>query len=171
MTEKITKFYDKICDICVFIGSLGLLVAIILTFVQVVLRYLFSTGIPWAEEFARYILIISMCLGISITSKLDRLPKVEIFYERLNPTVKYYLNFILYAVIFVLCTVLVWQGIIITISYIPVRAVTINMSMAVVYAFIPICGFLLMFSTLVKLLNNKKPAEIYDEYNSEGRVI
>lgn len=161
MTEKITNAYNKVCEVCTFIASIGLLMAIIVTFAQVVLRSVFYIPLPWAEEFVRYILIISASLGITLTSKLDRLAAVNLFYDRLKPMTRYYWNIILYAVTFAVCAVLVWQGIKVTISRIPMSAVSMNISMAVYYAAIPITGFLLMFSTLVKLLNNKKPVNAY----------
>lgn len=165
MTEKITNAYNKVCEICTFIASIGLLMAIIVTFAQVVLRGVFLISIPWAEEFVRYTLIVSASLGITITSKLDRLATVNLFYDRLKPMTKYYLNIFLYVVTFAVCVVLVWQGIKVTISYIPISAVSMKISMAVYYAAIPITGFLLVFSTLVKLLNNKKPVSAYVQIN------
>lgn len=159
MVEKITRAYDKTCDVCMFIASCLVLGALLLIFAQVVLRYAFLTAISWAEETARYAILAGMCLGVSVTSKVDGLAKISIFFDRLQPMVKYYVSMLFNTTILLITGTMVWQGIKVTISRADMSFITINLSSAYIYAFIPICGLLLMFSTIVKMLHCKKPTE------------
>lgn len=156
MVEKITNFCNKMCDVLMYIASCFMIGAFLLIFIQVVLRYMFSTSIQWAEEAARYLIIAAMCLGISVTSNTDKLPGIDIFHNRLNPKFKCYVDYVFFLVIFWISGTMVFQGIKVTISRINLYAITFGMSMAYIYAFIPICGFLLMFTNFVKFINYKK---------------
>jgi len=61
---------------------LALSVMGIVVFIQVVLRYLFSAGIPWAEELARYLMVWAGFLGGSLATRekrhitIDIIPKI-----------------------------------------------------------------------------------------------
>lgn len=54
----------------------------IVVFIQVVLRYIFDTGIPWAEELARYLMVWAGFLGGSLATRerrhivVDIIPKI-----------------------------------------------------------------------------------------------
>lgn len=57
------KLLDKLEE---YICSIALLLSAIVLFVNIVLRYFFSAGLPWAEELVRYLIVVVTFVGLSI---------------------------------------------------------------------------------------------------------
>ena len=154
---KIERIYIRVCDFCMFLASVGMLAALLLTFIQVVLRYVFSYSIQWAEETARYAMLCSMCLGLATTARLNYLPRVDIIYNRLPPKAQYYLNYLFGIVIIGVTGMLAYHGIKAAENRWRMTGITLKISMGILYAFIPLCAVLLLFDAVIKILNNKPP--------------
>lgn len=81
MTEILAKIDDAVGKVERGLVTAALVGMVVLVFVQVVLRYVFNTGLPWLEETARYLLIWTGFLGASIATKdrrhiaIDALPR------------------------------------------------------------------------------------------------
>ncbi|MCA9771515.1 MAG: TRAP transporter small permease [Myxococcales bacterium] len=81
MEALLRKIDDAVCvaERWFITGAFVTMVALIFT--QVILRYVFNTGLHWAEELARYLLIYAGFLGASIATKdrrhivIDALPR------------------------------------------------------------------------------------------------
>ena len=69
MLHLITKYVDR-CVILLGVASLGILVFV--AFLQVVMRYVFSHALPWAEELCRFMFIALAYVGIALTMRGDR---------------------------------------------------------------------------------------------------
>src|SRR5690606_1775674 len=70
---------------------LGILMAIclaamaVLVFGNVVLRYLFNSGITWSEEMSRYFFVFMIFFGSASASILDKHISVDLVIKRLSP--------------------------------------------------------------------------------------
>jgi TRAP-type C4-dicarboxylate transport system permease small subunit len=155
MIRKITAAFDKICGACLYVAIAFIIIAILTTFLQIMLRMFFSTALIWAEEFTRYIILAGMSLGIATTARLDRMPKVDIFIANASPRIRFYINYFVCITTMFVCTVIIWQGTKATISMRNMWALTLEIPMAVPYVFMPISGLLMFSSAVVRLLNNK----------------
>ncbi len=63
---------------------LALILMTLVVFMQVVLRYVFDAGIPWAEELARYLMVWAGFLGGSLATRDGRHISIDII-PRLLP--------------------------------------------------------------------------------------
>lgn len=57
---------------------LALILMTLVVFIQVVLRYVFDAGIPWAEELARYLMVWAGFLGGSLATRERRHISIDI---------------------------------------------------------------------------------------------
>ena len=68
----LTKFEEFFC-------SIGFIVATLLMFINVVLRYVFKAGLPWSEEMIRYIIIWATCIGIGLCARRNAHVSIDFF--------------------------------------------------------------------------------------------
>ncbi|SES28051.1 TRAP-type C4-dicarboxylate transport system, small permease component [Salipaludibacillus aurantiacus] len=64
------------------------LVMFVLVFLNVVLRYLFSSGITWSSEVARYLLIWLIFLGAVLAFKENAHLNVDVLFKKFNQKTK-----------------------------------------------------------------------------------
>ena len=105
------KFIEIINQLNIKIGkffSWALLFMVILTFIIVVLRYVFNIGFIWMQELVRYLYASVFMVCAAYTLALDEHVRVDIFYSKLKPKYKSLVN-ILGSIIFLipvsLCTI------------------------------------------------------------------
>lgn len=80
------NFLKKVDEYWAILERIFIVIALsvmgIVVFVQVVLRYFFHAGIPWAEELARYLMVWAGFLGGSLATRerrhisIDIIPKI-----------------------------------------------------------------------------------------------
>ena len=91
------KYLELINKINTAVGKLfswSLLIMVILTFVIVVLRYLFNLGFIWMQELVRYLYASVFMLCAAYTLANDEHVRVDIFYSRLGNKHKMIINVI-----------------------------------------------------------------------------
>jgi TRAP-type C4-dicarboxylate transport system permease small subunit len=71
-----------------FFLVLSLIVMVLLAFLQVVLRNVFSTGFLWADTFLRYLVVWVGFFGAAMATKEERHISIEIFTKFVSPTKK-----------------------------------------------------------------------------------
>lgn len=89
--KKVLYIYDMIED---KILILQLAVAVIVIFLQVVMRYIFNNSLSWSEEIARYLYIWQGWLGISLVERKRSHIAIDIIKEKLPYIPKIVLNVI-----------------------------------------------------------------------------
>ena len=72
--------------------SWSLLIMVILTFVIVILRYLFNVGFIWMQELVRYLYAAVFMLCAAYTLAKDEHVRVDIFYSKLIDRYKIIIN-------------------------------------------------------------------------------
>lgn len=70
------------------------LVMVIITFVIVVMRYLFDSGLIWLQESVTWMHAMVFMLGAAYTMQCDEHVRVDIFYRELSPGRKAWVNLI-----------------------------------------------------------------------------
>ena len=91
------KYFEIINNTNIILGkffSWSLLFMVILTFVIVVLRYLFNLGFIWMQELVRYLYAAVFMLCAAYTLAKDEHVRVDIFYSKLNDRHKIIINII-----------------------------------------------------------------------------
>ncbi|MBZ0253315.1 MAG: TRAP transporter small permease, partial [Candidatus Methylomirabilis sp.] len=85
VTGILAKVDDAVGKVERGLVTAALVGMVALVFVQVVLRYVFNTGLPWLEETARYLLIWTGFLGASIATKDRRHIAIDALPRAFNP--------------------------------------------------------------------------------------
>lgn len=76
MFEKLDLALSKVLEIIMVIG---LVITVIMTFVQVVLRYVFSTSLPWSQEFLMLTFVYSVFAGAAYLAYKNEHLVVDLF--------------------------------------------------------------------------------------------
>ena len=92
-----------------FIATL-LASASVILFINVVLRYVFNTGVVWAEELVRYEIIWLVFIGGSVAARKGIHIGVEAVLHVLPARLAQALRITVYALCILFCAVLVWYG-------------------------------------------------------------
>lgn len=156
----------------VIIGILFYAVMIIVT-VQVIMRFVFSSGMNWGEELARYMFVWLMYFGFSYATRNNRHIRVGFFVERMKPSAQKVI-LIICDLLFLALMGLSLAAAIITcqaVAYYKDFSVTLNVSMNVLYS-AGVVGFLLMALRLVqsivwKIRHFKSEMEVFQ--NADGK--
>ena len=91
------KYLELINKINIALGKLfswSLLIMVILTFIIVILRYLFNIGFIWMQELVRYLYASVFMLCAAYTLANDEHVRVDIFYSKLKNKHKMIINVI-----------------------------------------------------------------------------
>ena len=84
---------------------------VLVTFVVVVMRYVFDAGFIWLQESVVWMHAFVFMMGASYTLQQEEHVRVDIFYREMSPTRRAWVDF-LGVVIFLLplCAFLAWKG-------------------------------------------------------------
>lgn len=88
-------------------GSLFILVMMLVTTVDVVLRYIFNSPLLWAYEVAEYLLVATFYLAVAFAEAEDQHVSVQILYSRLSPMGQSIIYIITRTVILAFCILLI----------------------------------------------------------------
>jgi TRAP-type transport system small permease protein len=129
-------------------------VLISLVFMQVVLRYVFSGGMVWAEELDRYLFVWLMFLGITmgiykqkhiaITFITDRLGKFS------NPV-----HILVHLITGLFFAVLFWQGYQFVMISMSGMASVLPIKLGIIYSIIPVSSLLAIIFLVIVLVGRK----------------
>jgi len=78
------KTIDRIFGVVNWVAMISLLIMVILVFLNVLLRYLFDSGLPWSEEASRIAFVWVVFLGIVIANRDDSHLRVDIVVSKLH---------------------------------------------------------------------------------------
>jgi TRAP-type transport system small permease protein len=94
----------------IFISKVILLLFVILSSLQVVMRYVFNKPLSWPEELSSILLVWLVFIGATAISKRDTHVKVEIIEEKASITINKYLNIFYYTIIIIYLLFLIIGG-------------------------------------------------------------
>jgi len=131
----------------------SLFAAMIIVFANVILRYVFNSGLFWPEEMASYLNIFIVYTGCAVAIKLDLHIVIDIM-ETYAPAFKRkYLDYLTIAVFFMLSFIMIYGGA----KFIHLTRLTqhyfytIDIPMIIAHLIIPITGVMIFLRTLEKL--------------------
>lgn len=96
---KVLKWLDENFEEKMTISLL--IITVLLTFLQVVMRYIFKNSLAWSEELARYLFLYLIWIGAAYAVKADAHLRVEILKDKIPEDKKMILEDIIY---------LIWLG-------------------------------------------------------------
>jgi len=114
--ERLYYFLNKTCNSTKkgleTTGIFFLFIMTIIIWIQVIMRYVFNVGLPWAEEIAKFLMVWSAMLGAAVVLIENGHISVNFLYERIPLNFRRWVkigNMLLFIVFFL---VLSYQGLI-----------------------------------------------------------
>ncbi len=149
-----------------YFAVISLLVASLLVFIQVVLRYVFNNSLVWSEEIARYLIIWLILIGSSIAVREKAHATVDAVVAFLPPLPKRIFSILANLMGIVFCFILVRSGTITVSNVVEFGNVTpaIGISMAIPYLSVPVGGALMLYRFIQLLFDD------FTSLNKNGKM-
>ncbi|WP_456274513.1 TRAP transporter small permease [Bacillus sp. AK031] len=139
----------------IYTVSLLMAVLISLVFMQVVLRYVFSSGMVWAEELDRYLFVWLMFLGITMGIYKQKHIAITFITDRLRK-MKKTIESLVQLIMVVFFVILLWQGYQFVLISMSGMASVLPINLGVVYAIIPASSLLAIIFLIILVVNRKE---------------
>ena len=142
--EKVASRIEEFLILALILSSVAVV------FFNIVLRYLFSNGFVFAEEYARYALVLLVYLSASQAIKKNRMIKVEIIAEIFSGS-KFILTLISNGFSFIMGVLLILFGWQFTVYQYGTgqESIAMRLPMYVAYAIVPFGGVLMCIRYVV----------------------
>ena len=128
---------------------------VVLVFMQVVLRFVFSSGIAWSEEMSRYLFVWSVFLSIAVAVKQKSHLMMDYFVNKVA-RLKPFFSAFYYVATFIFFSVVFYFGIVYTISGHGAKSALLPLRLSAVYSAVPVCALLSTFFLVVELISKRK---------------
>lgn len=167
------RYLKKLVEVAVIFSSAAMTFLLI---IQVFLRYVLRTSIPFSEELARYLMIWVVFLAAGLALKEDAHINIRVLVDRLRGRTRLWLNLVAQILLLAFLVLLMVE----TIAVLPYQRVQIILSMGIsifwFYLAIPVgCSIMILFllpkmHEKVKKISGKINYEETDEtVSTKGR--
>jgi TRAP-type C4-dicarboxylate transport system permease small subunit len=129
---------------------------ILITFTQVIFRYLLNSALPWAGEITIFLFIWVIFLGAAITLSKGLHIGVDIFTSFLNKKNKKIILIITNLLIILFCFLIVIGSAPLVIDNFTQRSPALEIRLSYVYAVIPISMASMIWITLMRIIRGNK---------------
>ncbi|MDN5842745.1 MAG: TRAP transporter small permease [Alcaligenaceae bacterium] len=163
LTQSYIHVVEKINRIIFFTIAIFLAALALILFVQVVLRYIWHSPLIWSEEVAKYLSIWVVFLGMGIAMRNMSLIAVEAVIQAVSDHIRYRIRSLVLLLVAIFMAYLVYIGIIITTEASDQNFASMEISMSVAYAAMPVGAFLTLLNVLVVFIElTKKDNKTWD---------
>ena len=107
MLKKLSDFIYKITGVFI---SVDLAVIVVLSFSQVVSRYVFSFSISWAQELVTYLLVWLVFMGCCMGLRDNEVAALTIVVDKLSPNMKKTARILVQVLLIMFCVVGFWAN-------------------------------------------------------------
>lgn len=107
MLKKLSDFIYKITGVFI---SVDLAVIVVLSFSQVVSRYVFSFSISWAQELVTYLLVWLVFMGCCMGLRDNEVAALTIVVDKLSPNMKKMARILVQVLLIMFCVVGFWAN-------------------------------------------------------------
>lgn len=166
----IKYYYDHLEETLIVIALVAMT---ILVFLQVVLRYVFNTGILWSEEVSRYLFVWVSWLGLSLGAREDQHIKVEMVVNKLKGRPALAVKILSHLIVLAINVFIVYQGIRLMNFTLATRkkSALLHCTMAIFQAAVPVgCGLMIIrnIEDIVKAFKGYRGTKISAGREKEG---
>ncbi len=102
------KILDEKLEEFILVPSLAFTAS--LTFLQVIMRYVFGHSLSWSEELSRYIFVWQIWLGTSFAVKESRHIRIEMLRNALSAKWQQYLDILVFGIWIAFCVFVVYRS-------------------------------------------------------------
>jgi TRAP-type C4-dicarboxylate transport system permease small subunit len=164
--QQYIRVMDGINNIVKYLVSLLFIIMVTLVAIQVLTRFVIDYPISWTEEIARFLMIYIVMLGSSLLVRKNGHIAVDFLLEIVSANTKKKIELINIVICGIFFIIFAYCGIELTIAVISQVSPTLQFSMALAYAAIPI-GAILMILNAISIFyetifndDNKKEGDI-----------
>ncbi|MCR4429630.1 MAG: TRAP transporter small permease [Tepidanaerobacteraceae bacterium] len=151
ISEKSDKFFR-------FLVTVFFIAMFVLYFGQVVLRYFFHTGLPWAEELVRYLMIAMTYIGAAVLTKEGSQISMTLI-EDIFPYTKKWLHLIQYIFTIIFYVIITYLAILALNLAQTQKSPAMGLPMSVIYAVIPLSTIFMVIHLIIKIYDSIKGGE------------
>lgn len=157
--KKFAEVLKQPLELCLCV----ILVAIVLvTFAQVLFRYIFHLSLAWSEELARYLFLWLAALAAAYAFKTKSHFALRFLVDRLGKKLQNLIGTLVVLIVSGFLAIFIWKSVEYTIGMANQVSPSIQMSMAVPYSSVVVGGILMLYYVLRNwwsdFHNNKKRA-------------
>lgn len=150
--EKLKKIGQKVFDIYFGIGVVAMALLAILVIFTVIARYCFSLSWKSLAEFNVVLFAFTTFWGMGINVLKNEHVMIDIFYDRVKPSVKRWLSVSNYIIVLIVDLVFVVQGF----KYVAVAGKQISQGMEIpmkyMYGIMPVSGIICAICVVLKMI-------------------
>jgi len=141
--HKVNQIFIKTENAFVIIG---IILTMIITFTNVITRYVFHIGVGWSEELVRFIMIWITFIGMGIAIRTNEHVSIDFFYNLLDVKKRKYASHISYFIATFFCAFLFVSGFILTMKVFRLGQISagLQIRMGFIYLILPISTFISM---------------------------
>lgn len=152
MFKKIWDNFEEYILIALYLFVVPLL------FINVIMRYFFSSAIPWAEELARYIFLWQIWLGASYGVKKTKHIRIDVIFNRIPKNAGYILENIITIICIAFCIFLAFRGSELVSSVFDLGQLSsaLRLPMGYPYLSVPVGSGMMVIRYIEKLYENVK---------------
>ncbi|NEU32631.1 TRAP transporter small permease [bacterium LRH843] len=156
MRNVVIQSLDKIEKFLKYTVVISLFVMTIVTFSQIVLRYVFKAPTIWSEEVARYLYIWLVLLASAVAVRSNRHIRIDFLVNKFKPKTKFVIETIGLVLILIFLVVLLREGISIVQGTTNAKSQGIGIKMSYAYLAIPAGASLMILFTIEMMVKHVK---------------
>ena len=153
--KKLSTTFDALLEKLAVIAFACVIGIMIITSANVIMRYFLDKPIGWSQEISIYLMLYTCFLAAAYVLKRERHVIMEIIISRLNPIIRVSLNFITSCFMIVICLVIIWYGVDLTLELYQRGAIaheSLETPKFLLIGIIPIGMFFLFIQTIRRTL-------------------
>lgn len=139
----------RIMAILMFIGM------VVLCMVQVFCRYVLKVSLSFTEELARFLFIWVTFLGTAMACRKNQHVRMELFLDSIPVKVARILKVFGTIASVLVYLIMIGSGVVVISKTMSQTSAALNLPMGVVYAAVPVCGFLMLVFMMEGSLKRK----------------
>lgn len=156
----IKKSFNYILLFSIAISHIMLFIIVAVVLINVFLRYVLNSGLPWGEELPCYVLlpgyvVLAMVVGIKEDSHID----LNILPSKLPKAFSSFLHYLKYILIIFIGAILTYYGIYLSIFFRSSILVSLHLPNSIQFILFPVSGVMTILIGIIKLFNLEKEGE------------
>lgn len=163
---KFRNWLDKLLETLAVLSFSGIIITVA---IQIMSRYLPYTAI-WTEELTRYFFIYAVCFAAPLALLRGEFISVDLIVGRMSNLVRRFYEIGIYGLIIILNGVMVIEGWNFTKIGNAQTSATMPFQMSMIHVAIPIMSFLLIFYSIVKVIQLVRNEKKFDDLLGGGEI-
>ncbi|CAM5199864.1 TRAP-type C4-dicarboxylate transport system permease small subunit OS=Ureibacillus acetophenoni OX=614649 GN=SAMN05877842_107133 PE=3 SV=1 [Ureibacillus acetophenoni] len=153
------KTIDTINLITKVVAMLCVVAMVLVVFMQIVSRNLFSYSFPWVEELSKYLMIAVIFLGAGIGVQYGSHINIDVLFNRLSNKVKKYMQIMISILSIIFLMILLIYGIDVSNRTMVQSSTSLGIPMGVFYYVIPIGAALFIINIIDYTISSLKTGD------------